>query len=82
MPTILSDDFKSVKKIDAHVHINTEQATLIQQAEEDNFQLLTINWDDVNDPPPMEVQQKFALHQLKAFPERVAYATTFSIRRL
>lgn len=74
------DDFKSVKKTDVHVHINTNQTHLIQQAEEDNFRLLTINWDDVNDPPPMEAQQEFALHQLNAFPERVAYATTFSIR--
>jgi hypothetical protein len=69
-----------VSKIDAHVHINTEQTALIEQAIEDNFQLFNINWDDVNDPPPMEVQQEFALHQLKAFPGRVEYATTFSIR--
>src|SRR5688572_28321106 len=74
------DDFKSVEKIDAHVHINTEQASLIQQAEEDNFRLLTINWDDINDPPSMEVQQEFAIHQLEAFPERIAYATTISIK--
>jgi predicted TIM-barrel fold metal-dependent hydrolase len=74
------DDFKSVNKTDVHVHINTNQTHLIQQAEEDNFRLLTINWDDVNDPPPMEVQQAFALQQLNAYPERVAYATTFSIR--
>ena len=74
------DDFKLVSKIDAHVHINTEQTALIEQAIEDNFQLFNINWDDVNDPPPMEVQQEFALHQLKAFPGRVEYATTFSIR--
>ena len=74
------DDFKSVEKIDAHVHVNTEQTSLIQQAEEDNFRLLTINWDDVNDPPPMEIQQEFAIHQLKASPERIAYATTISIK--
>lgn len=74
------DDFKSVEKIDAHVHINTDQPNLIQLAEEDNFRLLTINWDDANDPPPMEVQQEFAIQQLKAFPDRIAYATTFSIK--
>ncbi len=74
------DDFKSVEKIDAHVHVNTEQTSLIQQAEEDNFRLLTINWDDINDPPPMEVQQEFAIHQLEAFPQRIAYATTISIK--
>ena len=74
------DDFKTVKKIDAHVHVNTDQPAFIEQAEEDNFRLLTINWDDANDPPTMEVQQKFAIQQLNAFPDRIAYATTFSIR--
>ncbi|HXL54939.1 MAG TPA: amidohydrolase family protein, partial [Chitinophagaceae bacterium] len=74
------DDFKSVEKFDAHVHVNTDKPAFILQAEEDNFRLLTINWDDANDPPPMEVQQKFALQQLKAFPDHIAYATTFSVR--
>ncbi len=74
------DDFKIVEKFDAHVHVNTDQPAFIEQAKEDNFRLLTINWDDANDPPPMEVQQKIAIQQLKAFPDRIAYATTFSIR--
>ncbi len=73
-------DFNTVEKIDAHVHFNTDSMIFIQQAEEDNFRLLTINLDDVNEPPPMEVQQKFALQQVRAFPHRIAYATTFSIR--
>jgi predicted TIM-barrel fold metal-dependent hydrolase len=74
------DDFKSVKKFDAHVHVNTSQAALIKQAEEDNFRLLTINWDDANEPPPMEVQQEFAIGQLKAHPGRIGFASTFSIK--
>jgi predicted TIM-barrel fold metal-dependent hydrolase len=73
-------DFKTVEKYDAHVHVNTDKGTFLKQAEEDNFRLVTINWDDVNDPPPMEEQQKFALQQIKAFPGRINYATTFSIR--
>jgi predicted TIM-barrel fold metal-dependent hydrolase len=75
-----ADDFKTVEKIDAHVHINTNKPDYMQQAVADNFRLITINYDDVNEPPPMEEQQKFALHQVKAFPNRIAYATTFSIR--
>jgi predicted TIM-barrel fold metal-dependent hydrolase len=74
------DDFRSVEKIDAHVHVETDHSAILQQAIEDNFHLLTINWDDANDTPPMEVQQKFAIQQMKAFPGRIAYATTFSIR--
>ncbi|MEJ7587296.1 MAG: amidohydrolase family protein [Ferruginibacter sp.] len=75
-----ADDFKTLEKIDAHVHVNTNKPDYVQQAAEDNFRLITINWDDVNEPPPMEEQQRFALHQVKAFPDRIAYATTFSIR--
>ena len=73
-------DFKTVEKYDVHVHVNTYKNAFLKQAEEDNFRLVTINWDDVNDPPPMEEQQKFSLHQISAFPDRIAYATTFSIR--
>ena len=74
------DDFKSIKKYDAHVHVDTDQPAFLQQAIADNFRLLTINWDDVNDPPPMQKQQTLALQQIKAFPNHIAYATTFSIR--
>jgi hypothetical protein len=74
------NDFDSIEKIDAHVHINTNTPYFVQQAAADNFKLVTINLDDVNEPPPMEEQQKFALQQVKAAPGSVAYATTFSIR--
>ncbi|MEO8764341.1 MAG: amidohydrolase family protein [Ginsengibacter sp.] len=80
-PFYSMDDYYTVKKFDSHVHVNTDAPGFIEQAAEDNFRLLTINWDDVNDPPPMEVQQDFALKQLKVFPGRIAYATTFSIRK-
>lgn len=73
-------DFKTVEKFDTHVHVDTDKDAFLKQAEEDNFRLVTINWDDVNDPPPMEEQQKFALQQISAFPNRIGYATTFSIR--
>ena len=73
-------DFFTIKKIDAHIHLYTNNLDYAKQAAEDNFSLITINLDDVNEPPPMEVQQQFALQQVKAFPKRVAYATTISIR--
>jgi predicted TIM-barrel fold metal-dependent hydrolase len=74
------DDFFTVKKIDAHVHLYTDKPDYAKQAAEDNFRLLTITLDDINEPPPMEVQQQFALQQIKTFPESVAYATTISVR--
>lgn len=73
-------DFDSVEKVDAHVHINATVPYFAEQAAADNFKLVTINLDDVNEPPPMEEQQKFALQQIKLSPGRVAYTTSFSIR--
>ncbi len=73
-------DFKKVKKYDVHVHIDTDKPDIIEQATEDNFHLLTINWDDANESGVMQVQQEFALQQIKNFPDRIHYATTFSIR--
>jgi len=34
------EDFKSIKKIDAHIHFNTENPAFVKQAIEDNFHLL------------------------------------------
>lgn len=74
-------DFAAVKKIDAHVHIHIKDSSFMNQAMRDNFRLFTINWDDVNDPPSMEVQQEYALALQKNFPDQIAYATTISIRK-
>ena len=73
-------DFFTVKKTDAHVHLYTNKTDFGTLAKADNFSLVTITLDDVNEPPPMEVQQQLALAQVKAFPGRIAYATTFSVR--
>lgn len=72
------EDFISVKKYDAHVHMRQEIDTLfIQQAEKDNYFLLSINvnattWKQA------EEQQEFSLRQIKAYPKQIAYATTIS----
>jgi predicted TIM-barrel fold metal-dependent hydrolase len=73
------DDFRSVPKFDTHVHLNTDEDAFIKRAKEDNIRFLNI----VNDRPfgiTMEDQQKVALKQLKAFPNQMAYATTFSVK--
>lgn len=73
-------DFASVKKIDAHVHLTEEVDTaFVKQAEDDNFRLLNINLYTTNGTP-LEEQQNFALHEVQAFPGRVAYATAFSLK--
>jgi hypothetical protein len=72
------DDFKTVKKIDTHMHLNAESTALSELAKEDNFRLLDV-MVDVSDYPPIEDQEKFALHQANAFPEQVAYLTAFTL---
>jgi predicted TIM-barrel fold metal-dependent hydrolase len=74
------DDFARIEKIDAHVHVQTRDPALIEQAKADDVRLFTINYDDANEPPPMELQQEIALLHRKRYPERLEYATTISIR--
>ncbi len=71
-------DFKSVKKIDTHMHLHAESTALSEQAKKDNFRLLDV-MVDVPDYPPLDDQEKFALHQVKAYPEVVNYLTAFSL---
>src|SRR5687768_12099323 len=72
-------DFYKVEKFDTHVHINTTDQSLIEQAREDNFRLLTIN---VSSPgyPAITEQQDLAWQHISHFPDRLAYATTFSVQ--
>lgn len=72
-------DFKSVKKFDTHIHINTDETSFIELAKEVNFQFLDI----VDDRPfglPWTEQQKFALLHLKSFPSQMEVATTFTVK--
>jgi len=72
------NDFVTVLKYDTHVHLNVDDTTFIKQAKADNFRLLTVN---VNPAyyPPIEEQRSIAIRLVKAYPNRVAYATTFSL---
>lgn len=72
-------DFNAVKKFDAHIHLNTAETHFMAQAKKDNFNFLDI----VDDRPfglPMAGQQEIAIQQLKNFPVRMAFATTFSVK--
>ncbi len=73
------EDFKSVKKFDAHIHINTDETDFIKQAKDDNFQFLNI----VDDRPfglPMREQQKLAILHSENFPDLMVFATTFPVK--
>lgn len=73
------EDFKSVKKFDTHIHINTDETAFIKLAKEDNFQFLDI----VDDRPfglSWTEQQRLAFLHLKNFPGQMEVATTFSVK--
>lgn len=72
-------DFARVEKIDAHVHVYTTGTSFLQQAETDHFRLLAINVEE-SDAPPVIEQEAICVAQLKAFPDRIAYATALPVR--
>jgi len=72
----LYDDFEKVDKIDMHLHVNTYDHALIEQAHNDNFKILTINVD-YHAFPPVKEQLEISASLLKAFPDTFAFATTF-----
>lgn len=69
-------DFAGVEKIDTHVHLHGALPAFVAQAQADGFRVLTIN---VNYSvfPPLDKQLNDALALQRAYPERVAFATTF-----
>ena len=73
------NDFASVEKIDVHVHINSSDSALIDQAALDHFRLLTINVD-YPDFPPLAEQLRIAQVQSASHPTLVAYAASFSMQ--
>ena len=73
------DDFKTARKLDAHVHINVLDSVFRDQAREDGFELVAINVD-YPDFPKLADQHAASLAQLKAEPARVHWATTFSMQ--
>ena len=72
------EDFATVPKIDVHVHINSADPALVEQAVADGFRLITINVD-YPDFPPLPQQQALATAQVTAHPQTLAYAASFSM---
>lgn len=72
------NDFKSIEKINTHVHLRIYDTTFPKQAINDNFRLLNIN---VNSPSgcPVEKQKTLAVSLINAYPDYISYATTFSV---
>ncbi len=69
-------DYYKVKKIDAHLHLNSESNSWIELAKEDNFRLLSINVDypDFNS---LEEQYRIAVEHRKNDPKIFAFVSSF-----
>lgn len=72
-------DFKKMNKIDIHCHINVERPAFMEQALEYNFRILTINTDAPEINQTIEDQERIAIIQRNAFPDHLAYLTSFSM---
>jgi predicted TIM-barrel fold metal-dependent hydrolase len=76
--TYTDADFALVRKIDAHVHANTDDHDFLDIARTDGFELLSVNVD-YPDFPPLAEQARIA-HALRAAdPAHFHFATTFSM---
>jgi hypothetical protein len=71
-----SKDYKSVLKIDSHVHINSAKGFFEDQAVKDNFKLISLNVDH-SDSASVKKQLDWALASLKKYPGTVFYGATF-----
>ena len=69
-------DYLSVRKIDSHVHIDSDKGYFEDQALKDNFRLITLNVDH-SDSVAVKKQLDYALLSVKKYPGTVFYAATF-----
>jgi predicted TIM-barrel fold metal-dependent hydrolase len=70
------DDYQSVLKIDTHSHIDTDKGFFEEQANKDNFKLITLNVDH-SDSMAVKKQHDLALQSIKNHPGTVYYAASF-----
>jgi predicted TIM-barrel fold metal-dependent hydrolase len=70
--------YQEIPKIDAHIHINTNNPEIIQIAEADNFRYLTI-CVGASSQERIDEQRNYAKTMHGQFPQTLAYVTTFSM---
>lgn len=70
------EDFSGVRKIDSHVHINSDKGFFEDQAIKDNFILITLGVDH-SDSVSVKQQLNYALLSIKKYPGSVFYGATF-----
>ncbi len=76
------EDFWKVKKIDAHIHYESEDDAFSVQAKADNFYLIDVNHDrrGKGDDSALVKMENTSLIQKKHFPSQFNYLTAFTLR--
>lgn len=70
--------YKDLSKIDAHVHVRTENPIVMEIAKAHNFKYLSIATRSASQEN-IDAQLNFTKEVKKAYPNEIAYATTFSM---
>lgn len=71
------DDFQTVKKFDANVHIYVDNSPIVDQANEDNFHLITVNVDSGR--MPINEQREIAVRLSQQNPDVVSFLATIPL---
>lgn len=69
------EDFRSVQKVDTHMHLNSDNAALVEQATADSFLLVTVNVDAGG--THIDEQERFA--RIHTQSPKVVYMSTFGM---
>jgi Amidohydrolase len=72
-------DFNKIEKIDTHIHLNSTNTALAEQAKLDNFKILAVNVDVPGNYPPVAQQFEFATFQKNKFPDQVEKISAFNL---
>lgn len=70
------DDYTKVPKIDAHIHYNYANPILLEQAEKDNFRLITVNVETSTNPH-IDQQETLAIQLKNDYKKVMAFISTF-----
>ncbi len=74
------EDFKKIRKIDVHAHINSETTTMINLARANNFKLLNMAVDvDGHNYPPIKEQVRIRSFLQKQDSDVMAFGTAFTL---
>lgn len=73
------DDYPDVKKIDTHVHLETERRTFMDKARADNFRIINVSLETKNGWTDVYRKYRYGNIQKDMYPDLVETVTAFSV---